>query len=79
MKVIKYGKPIVGSMLVTCKKCDAELEITAGDIMQYPGDRPFDSPEYCYKCPCCGRTNYLDLKDLSDEILFDMHNPPNRA
>lgn len=73
MKVIKEGKKIVGVMRVTCKKCDAELEIEARDIKEEPGDRPFDPTVYSYKCPCCSRTQYLDHNDLTEEILFDMN------
>lgn len=74
MKVIKEGKKIEGIMRVTCKTCEAELEITAGDLKESPGDRTFDPTTYYYKCPCCRRTNYLGYNDLSAEIHFDLNN-----
>ena len=73
MKVIKEGKQIAGIMRVTCKTCRAELEITASDLKEEPGDRPIDPTVFRYKCPCCRRTNYLGYNDLSKEILFDMY------
>ena len=73
MKVIKEGKQIVGVMRVTCKTCQAELEITASDLKEEPGDGPFYPTVYSYKCPCCRRINYLGYNDLSEEILFDMN------
>lgn len=69
MKVIKEGKKIEGIMRVICKTCEAELEITAGDLKKEPGDRP---TVYSYKCPCCRRKNYIGYIDLSKEIRFDM-------
>lgn len=73
MRIIKKGKKIVGVMRVTCKKCDAELEIEAKDLKEEVGDRPFDSESYSYKCPCCSRTQYLNYNDLTEEILFDLN------
>ena len=72
MKVLKKGKKIRGVMRVTCKTCEAELEITTGDLKEEPGDRPFDPTSYYYKCPCCRRTNYVDYSDLTEEILFEL-------
>ena len=60
-------------MQVTCKNCDAELEIEARDIKEESGDRPFASPSYSYKCPYCSRTQYLSYYELSEEILFDLN------
>ncbi len=74
MKVIKEGKKIEGIMRVTCKTCEAELEITAGDLRKEPGDIPSDHTVYSYKCPCCRRRNYIGYSDLSEEIRFDMTN-----
>ncbi len=70
MKVIKEGKKIEGIMRVICQTCEAELEITAGDLKKEIGDRREIS--YSYKCPCCRRRNHLDYHDLSEEILFNM-------
>lgn len=72
MKVIKDGKKIAGVMRVTCKKCEAELEIEAKDLYQEPTDRPTDPTVCSYKCPCCNRTQYIDWGNLSEEIRFDM-------
>lgn len=75
MKVIKEGKKIVGVMRVTCKKCEAELEIEAKDLKEESyDDSPIDPTVYRYKCPCCSRSNVLYYNDLSEEILFDMNN-----
>lgn len=74
MKVIKEGKKIVGVMRVTCKKCEAELEIEASDLKEELGDRPTDPTVYRYKCPCCSRYQYIGYSNLSEEILFDMNN-----
>ena len=73
MKVIKEGKEIKGTMRVTCKTCEAELEIQAGDLKKQPNDSPFGSPVYFYKCPCCRRTNYIGYSNLSEEIRFDLN------
>lgn len=73
MKVIKEGKEIKGTMRVTCKTCEAELEIQAGDLKKEPIDRPIGPTVYSYKCPCCHRTNYLGYSSLTEEILFDMN------
>lgn len=74
MKVIKEGKKIEGIMRVICKTCEAELEITAGDLKEQPGDGPIYPTTYSYKCPCCKRTNYLGYNDLTEEIQFDLNN-----
>ncbi len=74
MKVIKEGKKIVGVMRVTCKTCEAELEIEARDLKEETRDRPMDPTVFSYKCPCCSRYNYLGFNDLSEEIYFDMNN-----
>ena len=74
MKVIKKGKRIKGTMRVTCKRCDAELEIQAEDLRKNFLDRPFNRLTYYYICPCCLRTNYLGYSDLTQEIRLDLNN-----
>ncbi len=71
MKVIKEGKKIEGTMRVTCKICEAELEIQAEDLKK--SDPSFVPTIYYYTCPCCGRTNYLKYSNLSEEIRFDLN------
>ena len=72
MKVIKEGKEIEGIMWVTCRICEAELEIQAGDLKK--SSNRFEPTTYYYTCPCCRRTNYLRYSDLSEEIRFDLNN-----
>ncbi len=72
MKVIKEGKKIESTMRVTCKTCNAKLDITARDLKRKPSDGPFDSTTYSYKCPCCKHRNSLAYNDLSEEIRFHM-------
>ena len=72
MKVIKKWKEITGTTRVTCKTCEAKLEIQARDLKKRIGDD--NSPTiYCYQCPCCHRKNYLHYIDLTEEILFDLN------
>lgn len=73
MKVIKEGKKINATMRVTCKKCEAELEIQAGDIKKIPGWGLFDRTTYYYECPCCLRKNVLDSTDLTKKIRSDLN------
>ena len=74
MKVIKEGKKIKGIMRVTCKTCEAELEIQAGDLEKSTVNRSLFGPKtYYYRCPCCRRINYLRYRDLSKEIIFDLN------
>ena len=74
MKVIKEGKKIGGVMRVTCKKCEAELEIEAGDLKEEHRDSLEYPIVFSYKCPCCQRTQYLGWEQLSEEISFDISN-----
>ena len=71
MKVIKVGKKNNCSMRVTCKKCDAVLEIESTDLTQVPVSRGFDK-EYLYTCPCCKKEQHLFPHQLSKELLFEM-------
>lgn len=68
MRVVKEGKRISNTMLVTCKTCGAQLEIVSGDLRRIHGDRPFDPDFYNYKCVCCKHHNYLVYNDLSSEL-----------
>lgn len=73
MKIIKEGKKIPGTMRVTCKRCEAKLEIEAKDLKVMPIDRPTDPRMYHYKCPCCSRENYIGYSNLSEAIRFDLN------
>lgn len=69
MKVIKEGKVLKSVMRVTCKKCEAELEIEAMDLTINPPDPPYAGFDtYTYKCPCCFRINGLYRVQLTEEI-----------
>ena len=72
MKVIKKGKKIKSTMRVTCKNCEAELEIKARDLKECPYNEP-GTKIYFYQCPCCRRTNYLNYNDLTEEFRFDLN------
>lgn len=70
MKVIKEGK-IKATMQVTCKTCEAELEIEAGDVKKCLDDQFAPTP-YFYRCPCCGSKEYLGDEDLTEEIFYGL-------
>ena len=69
MKLIKEGKEI--KMRVTCEKCEAELEIQAGDLTK-SFTMTFEPTTYYYICPCCKHINHLRYYELSEKILFDL-------
>ena len=72
MQVIKTGKKIIGTQQVTCRKCEAILEIEAKDLTLY--DKPYKS-SYYFTCPCCSRAQLIYRDDLSEDIIFDLdHN-----
>ncbi len=64
MKVIKENK---STMRVNCKKCDAELEISAGDLKKEPDD-DWGYGAYYYVCPCCHSTQYRLLNEVSKQV-----------
>ena len=68
MKIIKEGKKLINTMQVTCKKCEAVLEIEAKDLV----GNSQDDEIYTYKCPCCQRTQYIQTKNMSEEVVFDL-------
>lgn len=74
MKVITPGKKIVGTMQVTCNKCEAVLEIEAKDLTIYENTHHSTKPYY-YTCPCCSRSHLIYRDDLNEDIVFDLeHN-----
>ena len=74
MRVIKKGRIIKGFMWVTCKKCEAELEIQAEDLKPLSTSPFANNTTYYYICPCCLRRNYINYSDLSEDIRFDLNN-----
>ena len=74
MKVIAEGKKIIGTMEVTCGKCEAVLEIEAKDL-SFSNNANSVTPTYYYTCPCCSRTQYISHDELNEDVLFDLtHN-----
>ena len=71
MKVIAPGKKIVGTMQVTCGKCEAVLEIEARDLTLYENSCRSTKPYY-YTCPCCSRAQLISRDDLNEDIIFDL-------
>lgn len=76
MKIIKEGKKIVGTMRVTCEKCEAELELVASDLKEDNGDGVMLIKTYSYTCPCCQRTHCISYNTLNEDILFDIEHLP---
>lgn len=72
MKIIKEGKKMIGTMRVTCKSCEAELEVETSDLKQEPIEKATDPSVYSFVCPCCWRRQYINFADLSEGILLDM-------
>ncbi len=64
MKILKPGRiSDKVPMLVTCKTCEAELEINPKDLS------PIDPITYFYKCPCCNEANQLSYNDMTPQFI----------
>ena len=73
MKIIKEGKKTVATMEVTCRNCEAVLEVQNTDL-KYLADTIHDKTYYKYTCPCCNRINFLTRKEMTKEILAERSN-----
>lgn len=70
MKILKLGRiSDKVTMLVTCKTCEAELEINPKDLTKDSSDSPMDSITYFYECPCCYEANRLSYNDLTPQFI----------
>ena len=68
MKVLKPGKPIKATMRVTCKVCEAELEIDGFDLKNTDESKEFWNSTYFFICPCCRKKNRIKFSDLSHDV-----------
>ena len=65
MRIVKEGQR--STMRVFCTKCNAELEIDAGDLKKEPDDE-YGFGSYYYNCPCCHSTQYRRPNEISQQI-----------
>ena len=65
MKIIQKRNP--STMRVSCTKCNAELEIDAGDLKKEPDDE-YGFGSYYYTCPCCNSTQYRRPNEVTPQI-----------
>lgn len=68
MRIIKKG--MLSTMRVFCTKCDAELEIDAGDLKKEPSDN-FGEGAYYFTCPCCESTQYRVSNCITEKIRYE--------
>ena len=68
MRIIKKG--IRSTMQVVCEKCEAELEINAGDLKKEPDDNS-GLGAYYYTCPCCNSTQYRLFNEVAPQIRVE--------
>lgn len=60
-------------MRVTCKTCEAELEIEATDLRINPPDPPYAGFDtYSYQCPCCLHVHGLKRDQLTEELRAEI-------
>ena len=72
MKVIKSGmsckkKNENETKRVTCKHCNAELEINAKDVHD---DMTLFGIKYYFKCPCCEGWTRVKLKEMTENFRY---------
>lgn len=65
MRIISWGRNIYPTVRVTCKYCDAELELLKEDVeyKEYTLLRPYDK-WYQFTCPCCNTINKLKRQEM---------------
>lgn len=72
MKILKAGSFPTITANVSCRFCKAELEIVPSDVHKNKADFPAYPDAYYYRCPCCYRTNYLNISNFSEDFRYEI-------